>query len=151
MLSDRPSRFASGGFSLIELLFALVVVSVLALVALPSFESHIHRARRTDALVAALQVQTAQERFRTQAPSYGSLADIGAAGRSAAGHYRLELVASDADGYELLLAATGLQARDTACRFMKLTSIGLDVVQASGPDASVANDAVRNRQCWGLR
>jgi type IV pilus assembly protein PilE len=101
-------------------------------------------------LVATLQVQAAQERLRSNSGRYGSLAEIGVPALSAAKHYALQISSADADGFELLATATGLQSRDTACRHMKLSSNGLNQVYASGPDASVANPADANRQCWNL-
>ena len=70
--------------------------------------------------------------------------------RSAAGHDSLQIAAHDASGYELIAAATGAQERDLTCRFMKLTSTGMNVSYASGPDAGVANPAAANRKCWSL-
>ena len=158
MLNGRPGlrsmhrrRASNAGFSLIELSIALVVTAVLTTLTLPSFERQLQRARRADALVAALQVQTAQERFRSEAAGYGSLTQIGAPSTSAGGHYRLELNLLDPDAYELVATATGLQARDAACRYLKLSSASLNVVHASGPDDRVANDNAQNRRCWDLR
>ncbi len=150
-LGSRCARRSNAGFSLIELAIALGVAAVLTALALPSFERQLHRARRADALVAALLVQTAEERFRSQAANYGSLTEIGAPSSSAGGHYRLALSLLDSDTYELVATATGLQARDAACRYLKLSSAGLNVVHASGPDDRVANDNAQNRRCWDLR
>ncbi len=144
------SRRAQRGFTLIELMIGVAVVGVLSSVALPTFESQLQRSRRSDVLVATMQVQSAQERFRSNATSYGSLAEIGVAAVSAAGHYGLQVSGVSADGYELLATATGAQARDAACRHMRLTSSGMNLTYASGPDASVANPANLNSQCWNL-
>lgn len=143
---DRPQR----GFTLIELMIGVAIVGILTSVALPSFESHVLRARRTDALVATMQVQSAQERFRSNSAAYGSLADIGVPARSSAGYYTLQIEAISADGYALRATAGGLQARDKTCRHLRLTSNGMNPVYASGPDASVANPADANRSCWNL-
>lgn len=138
------------GFTLIEVMVAVSIAGVLSSVALPSFEGQLQRARRSDVLIAMVQVQAAQEHFRSNSRSYGSLADIRMAARSAAGHYALEMNAADADGYEVLATATGAQARDASCRYMKLNAVGANLVQASGPDASVANPDAANRKCWML-
>ena len=138
------------GFTLIELMVTVSIAGVLSSVALPSFEGQLQKARRTDVLLATVQAQAAQERYRSNATSYGSLAEIGVPAHSAAGHYTLQVTAHSADGYELLATATGVQARDAACRHMKLTAVGLNLVHASGPDAAVANPADANRRCWAL-
>jgi type IV pilus assembly protein PilE len=138
------------GFTLIELMIGVAVVGILTSVALPSFESQLQRARRTDALAATLHVQSAQERFRSNSAAYGSLADIGVPVRSSAGYYTLQIDAISADGYALRATAGGLQARDKTCRHLRLTSNGMNPVYASGPDANVANPADANRSCWNL-
>ena len=141
---------ACRGFTLIELMIAVAVAGVLSSVAVPSFEALLQRARRADALVSMLHVQTAQERFRSNSPAYGSLAEIGVASVSAAGHYSLQASASGASGYDALATALGRQARDTACRYLALRSTGGNLVYASGPDAAVANPAAVNRTCRSL-
>ena len=82
------------GFTLIETLVTIGIAGTLAGIAYPSVEGQVLRARRTDALVALLQAQLAQERFRANNASYGSLADAGVRETSPAGHYRLQVVSS---------------------------------------------------------
>ncbi len=150
MTANRFPRAAQRGFTLIELMATLSIAGVLSSVALPGFEGVLHKARRSDALIAAAQVQLAQEAFRSRAAGYGSLAEIRIDPRSPAGHYTLDVSAPGATGYELTLTATGAQARDAACRVLKLTSRGLNVERASGSDANATNDATANRRCWSL-
>lgn len=147
--TQAPSR-RQRGFTLIEVLVATGVTAVLSGIAYPSFQGTVHKVRRSDALVAMLQVQAAQERWRTGNGSYGTLAEVRMAAVSAAGHYALDVPARSASGYEVLATAQGGQGRDAACRVLKLTVSGLNVTQASGPDAGVANGADANRRCWGL-
>ena len=143
-------RQAIGGFTLIELLAVVSMVGALTGVALPAFEGQLQRVRRTDALVSMMQVQAAQERFRSNGARYGSLADIGTPGMSAAGHYSLQALSADEDGYNVLATATGSQARDANCRNLSLNMAGANISYASGPDATVANPDSVNRKCWNL-
>ena len=145
-----PARRAMGGFTLIEMLVVVSMAGTLTSVALPSFEGLLQRARRSDVLITMMQVQAAQERWRSNGASYGSLADIGSSSVSAAGHYRLRALSADEDGYEVVATATGAQARDATCRNMSVRVVGANLVYASGPDASVANPAALNRKCWSL-
>lgn len=138
------------GITVVELMIGLAVAAILSSIALPGFEAYLHKSRRSDALVAAMAVQTAQERFRGHAATYGSLAEIGVAGTSPAKHYTLHVSANDTEGFELLATATGAQSRDAACRYMKLASVGMNLVYSSGPDPAVANVAAANRKCWSL-
>jgi type IV pilus assembly protein PilE len=151
MKNRLPSlRRAAAGFTLIEMLVAASVASVLSSIAYPSFQGTLHKARRADALVALMQVQAAQERWRANHRAYGSLAEIGAPTTSSAGHYTLELLTADEDRYEVVAVATGSQAGDKACRHLKLTLDSATVTQASGADALVANAKAANRRCWSM-
>lgn len=58
------------GMSLIELLVVLVIVAVLASQAMPAWQRHVVRARRSEAQAALLQLMQQQERFYSQANSY---------------------------------------------------------------------------------
>lgn len=146
----KAGRSALGGLTLIELLTVVALVGLLVRIALPGFEAQLQRARRSDALVTMLQLQGAQERWRSNGMRYGSLADIGAPSVSAAGHYTLRVLSADEDGYEVLATASGAQARDAGCRHMALRMVGANPVYASGPDATVANPPSTNAKCWSL-
>ncbi len=141
-------RSLARGFTLIELMLVVAVAGVLSGVAYPSFMGQLQKIRRTDAMVAILQVQAAQERWRSNNPSYGTLAEIGVAANSAAGYYTLQLSAPSANGYEIVASATGTQAHDTHCRNLRLRVDGGNLVQASGVEATTSNAASQNRQCW---
>jgi type IV pilus assembly protein PilE len=145
-----PRHHGARGFTLIEMLVATAVTGVLSSVAYPSYQGTVQKARRTDALVAVLEVQAAQERWRSNHAAYGSLAEIRQAAHSAAGHYTLELRNVGDTGYELWATARGAQAGDNACRTLKLVMNGLNAVQTSGPDANTTNASDANRRCWGV-
>ena len=144
------SSVCQRGFTLVELMAGLAIAGILASVALPTFESQLQRSRRSDALNAAMAVQTAQERFRSNAPTYGNLLDIGVGADSTAKHYKLQMTANDADGFELVAVAVGVQHRDLHCRHMKLTAVKMTLVHTSGPDADFTNAPAANRKCWSL-
>ena len=144
----QTSHQAARGFTLIEMLIALSMAGVLSSVAVPSFQGHLQKARRADALVTMMQVQLAQSRWRANGASYATLAQIGVRSVSSSGHYTLALSSDSDDGNEVPASATGAQAGDSACRNLLLRVSGANVVQASGPDATVANPAAINRKCW---
>jgi type IV pilus assembly protein PilE len=143
-------RAAAAGFTLIETMVAMSIAGVLASIAYPSFEAPVQKARRSDALVALMQLQMAEERWRSNSGRYATLAQLGAAATSPGKYYGLQVVSADEDGFVLQASATGAQARDSACRFMKLSVTGANVVYASGASADVANAAAANRRCWSL-
>ena len=136
------------GFTLIETLVTVAIAGVLSSVAYPSVEGQVMRARRSDALVALLQAQLAQERFRANNASYGSLVQAGVRATSPAGHYRIEVVSSDAAGFEILASAVAGLARDAMCRHLRLALVDAALTYAWGSDATTANGAAANRACW---
>lgn len=138
------------GFTAIELLVTAAIVGVLATLVYPSFRTSIEKARRSDAVGALMLAQLAQERWRANGTTYGSLGDIGVSPTSSAGHYQLQITGVSATGYELLATAVGVQGRDADCRHLRLAMVGANVAYASGPDTSVANPSDVNRRCWSL-
>jgi type IV pilus assembly protein PilE len=150
MMNLRPISRRSGGFTLIELMCAVSIAGFLSSVAYPTFKSVIHKARRSDALVAVMQVQVAQERHRSTHAAYGSLDEIGIAALSPARHYTLVISASSDSGYDVEATATGSQTADTSCRVLKLKVEGTNLSQSSGLNASTDNPSEVNRKCWSL-
>ncbi|MEO6361812.1 MAG: type IV pilin protein [Caldimonas sp.] len=149
MTSMQGSR-RRRGFTLIETLVATAIAGILSSVAYPSFEGHVLRARRSDGLMALLQAQLAEERHRANNNSYGTLAETGLRSTSPAGYYALQVTTNTADAYSLLASAIGGQARDVACRHLRMSSQGAGLAFASGPDTTTANPAAANRKCWNL-
>lgn len=143
------SRVATRGFTLIEAMIAVSIAGTLAGVAWPSMEQAVLRARRMDAMVNLSLVQLAQERSRAMRPSYSaSLDDIGVGALANGRHYALSIVGAGATGYDLLASATGSQARDAACRHLRLAVNGGSTLRASGPTAETANPPADNERCW---
>jgi len=145
-----PSRRARAmGFSLPELVLGLTIVGILSSIAYPAFSSTLASVRRSDALVALMNLQTQQERYRANHEAYGDLAQLGVAGVTPSGHYELTLEAASSTGYSVRAAATGAQRNDSACRHLRLTVDGLNLTYASGETDATTNAAALNRRCWG--
>jgi type IV pilus assembly protein PilE len=142
--SPRRAR----GFTLIETMIVVGIAGIVSSIAYPSLEGHVLRARRGDALVTLMQAQLAQERFRANNMSYGSLAEIGLSNTSPGGYYSLAVTSNASNGYEVLASATARQARDANCRYLRLTIAGGGLTYASGTDATTSNPADINRKCW---
>jgi type IV pilus assembly protein PilE len=147
MLSRRRSATARG-FTLIESMVVLAILAVLATLSYPSFAAQLRKARRCDAITRLARVQQAQERWRAEHASYGSLADTGVAARTADGLYQLSVSDNQGTGYVAVAEAQGRQLADVACRFMRITIDGGNAVLASGPDAGVGNPPAINQRCW---
>ena len=63
---------SSRGFTLIELMIAVVVIAILAGLAFPSYMNSLRKGRRAEAFAALAAVQQAQERWRANKPGYAS-------------------------------------------------------------------------------
>lgn len=102
------------GFSLFELLTALAIVGILATISVPAYQGMVAKARRSDALSAMLQVQLAQERWRSEHTSYAtSLAALGwSSPKSPDGYYRLRISRADSIDFMVLALPEGAQQND---------------------------------------
>lgn len=54
---------AQGGFTLIELMIAVVVVSILAMIAIPAYNDSVNKGRRSDAKSTLTAIAAKQEQF----------------------------------------------------------------------------------------
>lgn len=60
------------GLTLIELLFVVIIVAILAAIAIPIYTNYIQRARRADAKTALEQLRAAQEMWRAEKGGYST-------------------------------------------------------------------------------
>lgn len=61
-----------GGFTLIELMIAVVVIGVLAAIAIPAYGNYVIRANRTVAKTVIMKIAAQQESYFTDRKSYAS-------------------------------------------------------------------------------
>ncbi len=64
------------GFSLVELMVTVAILSVLATVAIPMYRNYINRAKQSDAIIGLKAAQMAQEQFFSENNRYASTIDI---------------------------------------------------------------------------
>ena len=149
------------GFTLIEVMIAVVIVAILVAVALPAYQNSIRKSRRSEAFAALSNVQQMQERHRSSQPVYAaSLTDarnavppgLGMAGvRTANGYYDLALSGTGADGYTVTavgVAGTS-QAEDGACRALGVRMQAGNVLHAGAATAATIDWANPDpARCW---
>src|SRR5512138_3670893 len=147
-----PTRsHAERGFTLIELMIVVAVMTVIALVALPSYQDSVRKSRRADAMGALTQLQQAQERYRGQNPTYASAMASAPTptpwpSQSPEKHYDLTIDAFSSTGYTMSATARAgsPQFADTKCRSLSVKmdrgSITTSSTNAAGdPDTTNAN------------
>ena len=153
----RPTP-AQRGFTLVELMIAVVVVGVLLAIALPSFMDSVRKGRRAEAFAALTQVQAAQERERanraaylssvTNAADHATVPGLGwPSDATANGYYTIAIAASSATGYTATATAVSgkSQASDGTCKMLGVRMAGGDLTYGSGASAIDWADPGR---CW---
>ncbi|HEY9109825.1 MAG TPA: type IV pilin protein, partial [Roseateles sp.] len=88
------------GFTLIELMVAVVVLGILAAIAYPAMTSIIKRSRRADAIAALTAVVQAQERYRSNNATYAdTVGRLNINADAAYKYYDLALAAGEAGNF----------------------------------------------------
>jgi len=132
------------GFSLVELMIAVAIAAILAMIAIPSYTAFMRSSNRTDATKAMTFDAQALERCYSQNFTYAgcAAAPVGSA-PTTMGYYTLTIAVPTPSSYIITavpLAAS--QVADTACAQFTLNSAG---TQWAANSSSVAN----TKACWG--
>ena len=115
----------ASGFTLMEIMIVMVIVAILAAIAIPAYQDQIRSSRRSEAREALMQVQAAQERWRSNNPAYaGSTSTLGQAALSADGNYAMAVSAASASGYTATATARAKQVGDSTCSAITLVVAG---------------------------
>ncbi|MDE2371736.1 MAG: prepilin-type N-terminal cleavage/methylation domain-containing protein [Burkholderiales bacterium] len=164
-LAYAPTRISRQplGFTLIELMIAIVVMAVLASIAFPSYLNAVRKSRRAEAISALTWIQQAEERYRANNTLYTTSAAAPPAGIGSApagsGYYTYSIYADTTTGTSYVATANAnagtSQAADTNCAGMQLQIIAGTVSYGSckGGCAAVVADPAANlidaANCWG--
>ena len=113
------------GFSLFELIIALVIVASLAAISVSAYRGYILKSHRSDALHTLLAMQLAQEKYRMNNTTYGTLAQVwNSVTTTEGGYYSLAISGNTATAYTITATAVGTQANDeedgTSCSTLTL-------------------------------
>jgi type IV pilus assembly protein PilE len=141
-------KHQSVGFTLIELMVTVAIVSILATIAVTSYSSQVLKSRRTEAKSALLDLAGREERLFSTKNVY-SIDEVflGYATVSTPmtnmnfgnGYYQLTAVTPTSTSYTLTATPVGPQANDTACGSFTLNQLGVQTVTGTATAAS----------CWG--
>ena len=140
-LRTGPGR--SGGFTLIELMVALLIVAILAAIAIPTYLDSLRKSRRADGIQALRSLQLAQERYRASNTTYGTLAALPFSSTSPNGWYTIAVTSPTATSYTATATAiTGSTQVSDAAGGVSCSTLTVD---QDKPQFSPAGQSA----CWG--
>lgn len=114
------------GFSLIELMIAVVIVGILAAVAFPSYQNYVVKSNRAAAQAFMVDVANREKQYLLDARSYApDLATLGmTAPADVSKHYTSITIAVSATPPAFTITATPTSSQQTADGALTLTSDG---------------------------
>lgn len=141
----RGIHSAQRGFTLIELMIVVAVVSILSAIAYPSYTEYVRRGHRAEARTGLLQAQLWLERAATATGNYPAAAAFPAALKTVPnGRYDLSYTPSDPiSTYTLTAKPKGAQS-DDKCGTYTLSNTGL-----RGANGKTSGQSGYDTDCWG--
>jgi type IV pilus assembly protein PilE len=141
----HQARYTLGGFTLIELIIAMVITSVLLMISLPAYQQQLVRARRALARAELQEVAVRQEQYFLDHRRYASsLRDLGYPDDpmvldeqgnnlpgSAGGIYRIELSMLD-DVYTVYASTHTAHPGDPHCGRLSVSALGVKGISGRG-------------------
>ncbi len=138
----------NSGFSLIELLVAMMIVSIIAAIAYPSYLGQVRKSRRAEGAIALETLAQAQERFYARFRTYtstvsggescsGQACGLGQASTDSDNEYYALRSNGNATSYTLTATAQGPQFKDEDCRTLTVNNAGVKTgASSSGSDTT---------------
>ncbi|EIJ43885.1 prepilin-type N-terminal cleavage/methylation domain-containing protein [Beggiatoa alba B18LD] len=152
-------RRKENGFSMLELMSVVAIIAILVAIAVPTYQSYVEKARRSDAKVSLSEVTQLQETYYADHNAYATTMELlmpnkdtkgfgSKTGKctvatgvacSKEGYYEIRLTTATATNFvvEAKAPTSGVQAKDTKC-----TSFTLNATGTKGATGTTSAD------CW---
>jgi len=140
------------GFTLIELLITVAIMTILATIAVPSYQEFQRDSRRSDAHTAITDVSLAQQKLRGNCTFYaGSIGASNNCGANAGattvsgsntspdGYYAISVTAASGNSFTIQADPQGSQASDLDCDPITLTVNAINPNGVKGPSLDCWN------------
>lgn len=134
------------GFTLVELMIALVIAAILVTIAIPSYRRYVLRSYRTEAMNALTRIQAAQEKYFLQYNSYAPAltpqppAGLALEAVTDGGHYDVQLQPGAME-YTASATVRASQAEDKPCQRFEIDHRGVKKAKDGG-------GVDRTNECW---
>ncbi len=146
------------GFTLLELMITVAIISILAAIAYPSYLDQVRKTRRSDAVAALLKTAQVLERCYTEYNAYNNTScpavdDADDSKLASAytstdeGYYTLSATVLDASAFTLRAVPNGDQANDK-CHTLTYNHIGSKGVSQDVDGDGTAGDKDDIKACW---
>ena len=129
----------TGGFTLIELMIVLAVLSIIVAIGYPSYQEHVKKSRRAEGMGQLLELADRMERAYSDRGTYPTDISEVYVATTDGGFYTLSIVTANNVSFTVSASPTSLGKQDTdKCKTFTLTSLGKKSISGSVP----------NSQCW---
>ena len=126
------------GFTLIELMIVVAIISILAAITFPSYQQYVMRGKRAEARAALLDAAAKEERYYSDNNQYGTLAAAGIPATTENNYYTISIQLANSN-QNFTLTADPVFA-DPLCDNLTLNQAGTRTENGTTTDLS---------DCWG--
>ncbi len=129
----------NAGFTLIELMVAVVIIAILASVAYPAYQDSVRKGRRVDAKVALMDAAQIMERYFTENMTYATAPATLIPATSTNGDYAVSLVTNTASSFQLNAVPSSTRQTGDPCGTYTLDGTG---------NKDVTGGTLTKSACW---